>query len=266
MASRAGFDGIELAMGLEAALRGPAAISDLAAAHDLRVWSVHPPLFTLPGWSDDAHTTRIVDFASRVGAAVVVQHTPHTTDLDSSEGVAWRRAVDAARRRASDLGIALALENRAIFRGDQRTHVLADPESLYRFAEEHDYSLTLDTAHAASWPWDIMEVYDLFSDRLVNLHLSDFKSLPAWLDWPVLHTYIKHHQLPGSGYLPLRELMNRTRTDGYAGLVTLELSPVALHAWWPASLQTNLSTSVDFARDGLAPASLPDRTAPNQLS
>lgn len=239
-------------MGLEAAVRGPAKVYQLAEAHNVPVLSIHPPLFPLPGWSSLSDAVKLVDFAAQVGATIVVQHTPDTRSLESSEGVAWRRAVDEARRRGIDRGIELALENSAIFRPQQRDYALADPETLYRFAEQHDFPLTLDTAHAASWPWDILEVYELFRDRLANLHLSDFKSVPAWLDRPVLHTYIKHHQLLGTGDLPLRKLMTRVQADGYAGLVTLELSPVALRAWWPAKVQSNLVSTVEFIRNGFA--------------
>lgn len=251
VAAGAGFEAVELAIGPEAVLRGPGAVRQLAGAHNLCVVSVHPPLFPLPGWSSFEDTVRIVDFAVEVGATVVVQHTPNTEDLESLDGLAWRRAMDEARRRGANRGVTLALENRGIFVNRQRQYALADPESLYQFAEQHDFLLTFDTAHAASWPWDILELYDLFRDRLVNLHLSDFKSLPAWLDRPGLHTYIKHHQLLGTGDLPLRELVDCARSDGYAGLVTLELSPVALRAWWPPGIRRNLAATVDFIRNGI---------------
>lgn len=247
----AGFDGIELAVSVEAVARGPEAVRGLAEVRDLRVLSVHPPLLSLPGWNSFADTAKMVDFAARVGASVVVQHTPNSRSLDGSEGMAWQRAMEEARRRGEERGVTLALENRAVFRNEQRSCALADPESLHRFAQEHDFPLTLDTSHAASWSWDSLDVYELFRDRLVNLHLSDFKALPAWLDRPALHTYIKHHQLLGSGDLPLLELLSRVQTDGYTGLVTLELSPLALQAWWPARLRRNLAASVSFVRHGL---------------
>lgn len=262
MLADAGFDGVELAIGLEAALRGPGAVRELADVHELPVLSVHPPLFTMPGWDSFADTVRIVDFAADLGASVVVQHTPKAGDLESADGVAWRRAVDEARRRGASRGVTLALENRAIFRNYQRGYALSDPESLYQFAMANDFCLTLDTAHAASWPWDVVELYYLFRDRLVNVHLSDFKSLPAWLDRPGLHTYFKHHQLLGAGDLPLRELVSRAQADGYAGLVTLELSPIALRAWWPARLRSNLASSVSFVRNG-SPSSLARLNVPH---
>lgn len=250
----AGFDGFELALGPEAVLRGPATMRELVRTHDLHVLSVHPPLLPLPGWSSFADTAKIVNFAARAGASVVVQHTPNTEDWASSEGVAWRRAMDEARRCGEKQGVKLALENRAIFQDHHRHYALADPESLYRFAEKHDFFLTLDTSHAASWPWDVIEVYDLFCERLVNLHLSDLRPLPAWLDQPALHSYIKHHQLLGAGDLPLRDLIARVQADSYAGLVTLELSPIALQAWWPSRLRDNLESSASFVHNGGKPS------------
>jgi sugar phosphate isomerase/epimerase len=123
---------------------------------------------------------------------------------------------------------------------------LAHPEALRRFADVNDLPLTLDTAHAATWPYDVLETYTLFRDRLVNVHLSDLRPLPGWLDWPPLHSYIKHHQLPGAGVLPITELLDRMRYDGYHGLITLELSPIALKAWWPARARASLLSTVRF--------------------
>ena len=48
----------------------------------------------------------------------------------------------------------------------------------------------------------------------------------------------RDHQLPGHGVLPLDDVLLRLAQSQYDGLVTLELSPVAVQAWWrPASLK-----------------------------
>lgn len=256
MVADAGFDGVELALGIEAVWRERATVRKLAEARGLQVLSVHPPLFPLPGWRSFSETVKLIDYAVEVGASIVVQHTPRTEDLDSADGIAWRRAIDEARSHGMNRGVLLALENRAIFTNEDRQHALSDPEMLQQFAEKHDFPLTLDTSHAASWPHDVIEVYELFRDRLVNLHLSDFRKLPAWLDRPALHTYIKHHQLLGAGDLSLRELMACVEADGYAGLVTMELSPVALEIWRPARSREKLATTVDWIRTHSGPSAI----------
>ena len=248
LAAGAGFEGVELALGHEAVWRGSKTVLNLAQKRQLPIFSVHPPLFSLPGWDDIADARKIIHYAAEIGASVVVQHTPPTRSLNSQTGVAWQRATEEARRLGQELGVALALENLAIFRPEQRDLALADPEQLYRYAEENDFPLTLDTAHAATWPYDVIDLYRLYRDRLVNLHFSDFKEVPAWLDRPQLHSYIKHHQLPGAGDLPLHTLIQQASADGYTGFVTLEISPLALQAWWPARLRKNLSAMVAFVQ------------------
>ncbi len=249
-AASAGCDGVELAMGLEALLRGASGVRRIAQACQVSVFSVHPPLLPLPGWNGVTEISRLVDFAAEIGASLVVMHTPDVESLDEPEGRTWQRALELARRRGEAQGVAVALENRAIFYANQRRCALAHPEALRRFADANDLPLTLDTAHAATWPYDVLEAYALFRDRLVNVHLSDLRLLPGWLDWPPLHSYIKHHQLPGVGVLPISELLDRMLHDGYHGLITLELSPVALGAWWPAQARARLSHTVQFLRSG----------------
>jgi len=245
----AGYDGVELALGVEAVLRGPAWIRRLAQAYNVPVLSVHPPILPLPGWDRVADVPRVVEFAAQIGASLVVMHTPDAKSLDTPAGRAWQRALEEARRRGIVLGVTVALENRAIFYHRQRHTALAHPEALHRYAEANDLPLTLDTAHAATWPFNIIDVYQLFRDRLVNVHLSDLRPVPGWLDQPWLHSYVKHHQLLGHGVLPIAALIERLQQDGYRGPITLELSPIALGFWRPSKAQARLTEMVRFLRD-----------------
>lgn len=256
MAAAAGYDGVELVLGIEAILRGPAWVRALAQAHGLPVRSVHPPILPLPRWDGVTHVPRVVEFAAAVGAPLVVMHTPDARHLDDADGRAWQRALEEARRRGVASGVTVALENRAIFYDRQRYTALAHPEALYRYAEANDLPLTLDTVHAATWPLDVLEAYELFRERLVNVHLSDLRPVPRWLDRPWLHSYLKHHQLLGHGVLPITALLDRMRQDGYRGLITLELSPVALGFWWPSKARACLTEMVHVLRNQKASAAV----------
>lgn len=250
MAASAGYDGVELVLSVEAVLRGPAWVRELAQAHQLPVRSIHPPILSLPGWNGVAQMPRVVEFAAAAGASVVVMHTPDKArSLDDAEGRAWQRALEEVRRRGAALGVTVALENRAIFYARQRDTALAHPEALYRYAEANDLPLTLDTVHAATWPLDILDVYRLFRERLVNVHLSDLRPVARWLDRPWLHSYLKHHQLLGRGVLPITELLAEMQQDGYRGLITLELSPIALSFWQPLKAEARLAEMVRFLRN-----------------
>lgn len=245
----AGYDGVELVLGPEAVLRGALGVQQLARACGMPVFSVHPPILPLPGWDGVESIPRAVDFAVEVGAPLVVMHTPDAESLDGLEGRVWLRALEAGRRHGEERGVAVALENRAIFHDRQRRCALAHPEALRRFADVNDLPLTLDVVHAATWPYDVLDAYALFRGRLANIHLSDLRPVPGWLDRPKLHSYFKHHQLPGTGVLPIGELVEQILRDGYEGAITLELSPVALGAWRPAQAQERLTQTVQFLRN-----------------
>jgi sugar phosphate isomerase/epimerase len=49
----------------------------------------------------------------------------------------------------------------------------------------------------------------------------------------------------------LVEFLRRLRADSYEGLITLEISPVALQAWSPSRARQNLARCVDFVRKAL---------------
>jgi sugar phosphate isomerase/epimerase len=66
-----------------------------------------------------------------------------------------------------------------------------------------------------------------------------------------MHSYFKHHQIPGDGDLSLLELLRRLKADFYEGLLTLEISPVALQAWRPRRAKENLSRCLDFVKEAL---------------
>ena len=66
-----------------------------------------------------------------------------------------------------------------------------------------------------------------------------------------MHSYFKHHQIPGDGDLPLVEFLRRLTADSYEGLITLEISPIALQAWSPSRARENLVRCLDFVNKAL---------------
>jgi len=144
--------------------------------------------------------------------------------------------------------VRISIENRAFFRPRDQHYVLGDLRELRAFADELDLPMVLDTSHAATSSYSLAEAYDIVADRLVNVHLSDLRPPPWPLNAPCLHTYLKHHQIPGDGQLPLADFLGRLAADGYCGPITLEISPVALRIWWPPDVKRQLARSVAYVR------------------
>ena len=215
----------------------------------MTVFSLHPPILPFPGWADYRTTVpRLIDLALETGARYVVLHPPNARSLTDERGRSYVEALMDGLRRIEGADVRIAIENRAFFRSGDQDYVLSDLRELRAFADELDLPLVLDTSHAATSSYSLAEAYHILADRLVNVHLSDLRSPPWPFRTPYLHTYLKHHQIPGDGQLPLADLLSRLAADGYCGLITFEISPIALRIWWPPSVKRHLARCVAYVR------------------
>ena len=253
MAKRAGFDGVELVINPEITLRGSAYVRQLARRYDLPILSVHPPLLPYRGW-DDLPTLipKAARLAQELESPVLVVHPPKTTSLDSDYGRRYVKAVLESRDLLDGTGTRIAIENPGIFRPRDLTFALHNPTALRAFVDRYDLPVTLDTAHAGSGGYPLDELCTLMNGRLANVHFSDIGYPPRLLDRPVFDTYVKHHQLPGDGWLPLGPFLRQLVDLGYDGPLTLEFSPVALRIWWPPAVERRLRGAVAWIRERVA--------------
>ncbi len=248
LAKESGFSGLELAMGPEVRWRGGRYVRGLSQEYDLPVYGLHPPMFSGPqGLKLGELLPRMVHLGREMGCRMLVIHAPKVRSLEGG-GLGELEAVLEARRE----GLLLSLENLALFGEEDRGYLLGDLYELRGFAEKHDLHLTLDTAHAGTFGYDLIEAYEILRPRLVNIHLSDLRHKKPMGGWSYLQTFFQHHQMPGEGYLPLGELLRRLREDGYSGPVILEVSPFALQAWWPGRVRRNLKRSLASLREVLS--------------
>ena len=258
IARRAGFDGIELVISPEVEWRGGAYVRWLSKEYALRVFSVHPPLFQYPGWRRSfANIVPFLPRALRVtqdaGAPVLVIHMPRSRSANAGVGREFVEGVVATRSSRNGTEPRISLENRAYFSARSNGLILSTPRELRAFADAHDFTLTLDTAHVGSWGIDLLDAYAAFRGRLANVHLSDLRDVSPRIERrPGLHSYVKQHQLPGAGKMPLADFLRALARDGYAGPVTLELSPVALRIWNPRTVERKLKESIEFVRNAIA--------------
>jgi sugar phosphate isomerase/epimerase len=252
LAKDTGFEGLELVLGPEVMFRGADYVRRLAQQYALPIASLHPPMIPIPGWREHHKLLpQMAPLARDLACKLIVIHAPKALSLVEGTGREYSVAVQACTKELREGSPRLCVENQAVFRPGDREYVLSTPASLYRFAEDHDLALTLDTAHAASFPYDLLQAYETLAGRLANVHLSDFRpelSIPPWFN---LQSYFKHHQMPGDGDLPLIPLLERLKADSYQGLVTLEVSPVALEAWHPRRARENLRRCLEYVNAAL---------------
>jgi len=210
LAKELGFSGLELAMGPEVRWRGGRYVRELSQKYDLPVYGLHPPMFSGPqGLNLGELLPRMVHLGKEMGCRMLVIHAPKVTSLEGG-GLQGLEAILEARQE----DLLLSLENLALFGEEDRGYLLGDLHELRDFAEKHDLHLTLDTAHAASFGYDLLEAYEICRPRLASLHLSDFRAQCPLGQWHWFQTFFQHHQMPGDGCLPLSELLRRLKEDG----------------------------------------------------
>ncbi len=241
------FDGVELVLGPEAVLRGSAYVQQLSRHYQLPVLSVHPPIVPHPGMNSPRRTLPgLVCLAEQLDCRLVVLHTPKVT---TTENPHWIEFVQALQQVRSNPRVQVSLETGAFFRSSDARYLLHDARRLSAFAERYDLPVTFDTAHVGTMGRDLLQCFQLFNGRVANVHFSDLVQQRIFPNWRPLYTFLRHHQVPGDGVLPLAEFMRMLVNTGYSGILTLEISPTAIQAWNLARVRDGLANAVRFMRN-----------------
>jgi sugar phosphate isomerase/epimerase len=241
LAADAGFSGVELVLSVEAVRLGPDRVRALAEASRLPILSVHQPLWGLGRWrSLAARLDDAVGYALALDCPIAVVHDPGAHSWREPHAAAWLAALEEGERQCRSTCTRLSVENAVGRAAVDPTMLLGDPASLAAFADERGLGITMDTCHTGTAGLALERTYGTLRPLLTNVHLSDRRerNLPGW-DGHLLSMF-SHHQMPGSGALPLRALLGRLRDDGYAGPVTVEVNPLAMAVWRPSERAARL--------------------------
>jgi sugar phosphate isomerase/epimerase len=248
-ARAAGFDAVELVVNPEAIARGGQAVRRLAQEEGVDLLCVHPTVVPLPGWRERRGGLEpTIRLARDAGAELVVMHIPRSESLDEGEGLAFRQRIQAWQARLAGGGPQLAVENKAIRAESQRRYALSPLDQLRAFADRYDLGLVLDTTHAATAGEDLLHARELFDGRLANVHLSDMGGQVPLRALPGARQWLGEHRFPGAGDLALGRLVAGLGESGYAGPLTLEVSPFAAHIWWPPAVRRRLAQALRWMR------------------
>jgi sugar phosphate isomerase/epimerase len=267
LAHKAGFDGLELSLTPASARSTPAQMRALAQEMGLLLPSVHPPPLPLPGWRLSPATFERLGRLARSlpGCRIVVMHVPNVHRQGDPGLARFQRDLDALQQALAGSPVSVALENRSC-RPGKAAGFFDSPEALLDLSRRHGCHIVFDTAHASTLSRSLLEVYSILRHRMVNIHLSDAISWRWWNRSSYLRAFFAHHRVPGQGALPLRPLLAQLARDGYDGLITLELSPLALRFWdRPAAFRTlerSLQTCRLWAEESLSKM---DENPPNNL-
>ena len=244
LAAEAGFGGVELVMAPAVWLRGLRHVQGLSREHGLPILSVHQALMS---WSPAGWGARRLVDATEAALALespcVVLHVPWASRWGDPVAQEWRGALHECQRRVAGSGTRLSIENPGVYDPTDAQGLLNHLPAMIAYADRHDLGITLDTCHAGTSTIDPLASLELVGDRLLNVHLSDLSPFSPFVDIRPVRTLFVHHQMPGEGGLSLSEFLARLAANGYSVPITLELSPVALHAWSPRGLPERLSVA-----------------------
>ena len=247
LARAAGCDGVELVLDPWMVLFGPRAIARVSERVGLSVEVLHPSIFGFRGMNKPPQAfAQLGEWSRALEVGLVVLHPLRIVGL-AENTARFDKGLEALRQAAYP-DVRVSLENVPFFTMADRRNPFVEPEAVAEFARKRGLSVTLDTTHLASAGLDLLAQYDGVSGLVSHIHLSDYRQPRRWLDRPELDTYVKHHQLPGTGMLPLRQFVRHLRVTAYDGAITLEVSPVALQIWRPWRMLALLRRSVEYVR------------------
>jgi sugar phosphate isomerase/epimerase len=238
LASRAGFDGVELMIDHRWDTRQAGYVERLTRRYQIPVRAVHSPFpRNITGWAADypGAIQKSVEMAEALQAPVVILHLPERVSYTVLQLGSRRLLLPLPGVKRHEAYIRWLLEGMPKLQ--QSTPVLLCIENLpavnfwgkklnparwnaYNRETIGDITrfphITLDTTHLGTWGLDPAEVVVRWGRRVKHVHLSNFNG--------------REHRRPEDGHLRLDRFLERLAEAGYNHAVSLELHPDALDA------------------------------------
>lgn len=237
IASRLGFDGVEVMVSADAVSQDIEALRRLSDYHGVPILAIHAPclLITQRVWGREpwGKLVRARELAETVGARVVVVHPPFRWQREYA-----RDFTAGLERMQEETDIAFAVENMFPLRAGAREVVPYAPD--WSPLDQGYPHVTLDLSHTAMSGSDALTMANALDGRLAHVHLADGVGVPNR----------DEHLVPGRGTQPCAELLERLGRRGYGGLVVLEIN--TRRAESQAEREADLAEGLAFTRLHLA--------------
>ena len=238
IASRFGYDGIEVMVGTDSVSQDPEALSALVDHYQAPILSIHAPclLVTQRVWGTDpwGKLIRAKEAAERLGASTVVVHPPFRWQRSYAKGF-----VAGLAAMANETDVEFAVENMFPWRAAQRELPAYSPGWDVR---DEDYPhVTLDLSHTSVSRSDALAMAADLADRLRHVHLADGTGSAR-----------DEHLIPGRGEQPAAELLQHLARTGFDRTVIVEVSTRG--ALSREEREADLTEALRFARRHLSTA------------
>ena len=232
LASRLGYDGIEVMVGLDALSQDVDGLGALSQHYSLPVLAIHSPclFWTQRVWGAEpwGKLDRSLEAAQALGARTVVVHPPFRWQRDYARGF-----VDGIAELETRSDVLFAVENMFPWRAAGRDMPAYAP-GWDPTDQPYDH-VTLDLSHTAVSGSDALEMAQSLDGRLAHLHLADGSGSAR-----------DEHLVPGRGTQKCTEVMELLVSQAFAGTIVLEIN--TRRATSPADRETDLAEALAFAR------------------
>ncbi len=237
IARRAGFDGIELILGYGFQnISGEKEIE--AILKQGTIGGIHAPFYHLRGWGNMFESLlKTIDLAEKYRIPLVTFHPPRWLYLEFGFFQHLKQIPDFQKRFGNRF-LSIAIENMPVSHGFFKigTYFLSSPDTLIRFAEDHNLYLTVDLSHLGTRKKNFMKNLQkmIATNRVKNVHFSDYKEG-------------REHLFPGKGTLPLTRVLETLKQTHYNGYITLETFPKEIEGDF-REMTDRLSNALEFIK------------------
>ena len=195
----------------------PKDIDDLKKVVDenkIKIYSVHQPLRFLTK-TKPTEIKKLFEIAKLYSSKIIVLHM-------SSVGKQLfnTKYIEELHLLEKEYGIKIGFENQEKHVGSVLNSYCWHSEKFAQLIAKHDFNITLDICHLGQTKGDIVEFFKKNKDRIVNIHLSDYRA--HLLNNSLRPIRFKHMPL-GAGQLPIKELIQVLKKENYKGMLTLEV-------------------------------------------
>src|SRR3954451_18813857 len=245
LASRLGFDGVEVMVWTDPVSQDPEALRRLSDYQPVAIVAVHAPclLITQRVWGTDpwAKLVRAREVAEELQAETVVVHPPFRWQREYA-----RDFVQGIQRMANETDVRFAVENMFPLRAGNREVTPYTPD--WDVVAEDYRHFTLDLSHTSVSRSNALDMHDAMEGRLAHVHIADGSGSNR-----------DEHLVPGRGDQPCAELLGRLGAPRLEGFIVVEDNTRRVEA--RAEREADLAEALAFTRLNLAAPELTRRPA-----
>lgn len=212
---KAGITGVEVLLPSSATVKDIKEVKKILDDNGMKVYSLHQALRFITK-TKLPEITELFTFAKILETDVIVLHMN-----SAGKQILDSKYLSAIRLLQVKNNIKVGFENREKHIGSKHRSYGWDENKFSDLMKKEDLFITLDICHLGQADGDIVDFYNKNSDRVINIHLSDYKS--HYLNNSLRPLRYKHLPL-GKGELPIEEFIKALKRKKYNGVLTLEIN------------------------------------------